>query len=283
MARHAPHGKCIFLPSRSPPRNVDKSLKGFQTILRDDLSLFLSRTTYWSRNDREREWSNASNLTKLMTEFRERMARLKKKKKETIVLVDDRSRWTSSSECFCFLCSIFSLVCVYSHVDERVSILAYFFQKTVWTVLFKESLQYEIPYETRSLSSQTFHTPSFGDEDFDIPAIHSHSHQQHQQQQQQPQQQQQQQHQTQQQTQPQHDSMHGYQTQVNLPRETTTTTTTFERGNGNYYPRSNVFWQMMQTGNVQQSSDGLNLDPGGYQQSLYLQQDHSMQQPISVR
>ncbi|XP_006621399.1 TOX high mobility group box family member 3-like isoform X1 [Apis dorsata] len=101
-----------------------------------------------------------------------------------------------------------------------------------------------------AMADQTFHTPSFGDEDFDIPAIHSHSHQQHQQQQQQPQQQQQ--HQTQQQTQPQHDPMHGYQT------------------------------QMMQTGNVQQSSDGLNLDPGGYQQSLYLQQDHSMQQPISV-
>lgn len=70
---------------------------------------------------------------------------------------------------------------------------------------------------THSFSSQTFHTPSFGDEDFDIPAIHSHSHQQHQQQQQQPQQQQQ--HQTQQQTQPQHDPMHGYQTQVNSPRD----------------------------------------------------------------
>lgn len=39
---------------------------------------------------------------------------------------------------------------------------------------------------------QTFHTPSFGDEDFDIPTIHPHSHQQ-----------QQQQHQ-------QHDSMQGY-------------------------------------------------------------------------
>jgi len=25
---------------------------------------------------------------------------------------------------------------------------------------------------------QTFHTPSFGDEDFDIPTIHPHSHQQ---------------------------------------------------------------------------------------------------------
>lgn len=32
---------------------------------------------------------------------------------------------------------------------------------------------------------QTFHTPSFGDEDFDIPTIHPHSHQQQQQQHQQ--------------------------------------------------------------------------------------------------
>ncbi|XP_076547815.1 TOX high mobility group box family member 4-B isoform X2 [Osmia lignaria lignaria] len=40
--------------------------------------------------------------------------------------------------------------------------------------------------------------------------------------------------------------------------------------------------QMMQPAGVQQSPDGLNLDPGGYQQSLYLQQqDHSIQ-PISV-
>lgn len=42
MARHALHGKCIFLPSCSLLRNVDKSLKGFQTIRRDDLSLSLS-------------------------------------------------------------------------------------------------------------------------------------------------------------------------------------------------------------------------------------------------
>lgn len=82
-----------------------------------------------------------------------------------------------------------------------------------WTVFRSK----RICSTTHSFSSQTFHTPSFGDEDFDIPAIHSHSHQQHQQQQQQPQQQQQ--HQTQQQTQPQHDPMHGYQTQVNSPRD----------------------------------------------------------------
>ncbi|XP_017793160.1 PREDICTED: TOX high mobility group box family member 3-like [Habropoda laboriosa] len=96
------------------------------------------------------------------------------------------------------------------------------------------------------MADQTFHTPSFGDEDFDIPSIHALSHQHQHQQQQQPQQQQQQQ-----QQQPQHDPMHGYQS------------------------------QMMQTGSVQQSPDGLNLDPGGYQQSLYLQQEHSLQ-PISV-
>ena len=51
---------------------------------------------------------------------------------------------------------------------------------------------------------QTFHTPSFGDEDFDIPSMHSHPHQQHQQTQQH------QQHHPQQQ----HDPMHGYQPQV---------------------------------------------------------------------
>ncbi|XP_076634100.1 uncharacterized protein LOC143348113 [Colletes latitarsis] len=93
-----------------------------------------------------------------------------------------------------------------------------------------------------AMADQTFHTPSFGDEDFDIPAIHSHSHQQQQQQRQQ-----------QSQQQSQHDPMHSYQS------------------------------QMIQStgGGIQQSPDGLNLDPGGYQQSLYLQQDHSLQ-PISV-
>ncbi|KAK0076748.1 hypothetical protein PV325_004931, partial [Microctonus aethiopoides] len=49
------------------------------------------------------------------------------------------------------------------------------------------------------IQSVTFHTPSFGDEDFDIPAIHPH--QQHQQ------------HQQQQHHQQQHDPMHGYQSQ----------------------------------------------------------------------
>jgi hypothetical protein len=39
---------------------------------------------------------------------------------------------------------------------------------------------------------------------------------------------------------------------------------------------------MMQGGGMQQSPDGLSLDAGGYQQQLYLQQDHSMQ-PINVR
>lgn len=40
---------------------------------------------------------------------------------------------------------------------------------------------------------------------------------------------------------------------------------------------------MMQgTGGMQQSPDGMNLDPGGYQQPLYLQQEHAMQ-PINVR
>lgn len=39
---------------------------------------------------------------------------------------------------------------------------------------------------------------------------------------------------------------------------------------------------MMQGGGMQQSSDaGLGLDAGGYQQQLYLQQEHPMQ-PISV-
>ena len=85
------------------------------------------------------------------------------------------------------------------------------------------------------MSDQTFHTPSFGDEDFDIPTIHPHSHQQ-----------QQQQHQ-------QHDSMQGY----GQP-------------------------QMMQGNGMQQSPDNLNLDASGYQQQLYLQQEHSMQ-PINVR
>ncbi|XP_043469030.1 TOX high mobility group box family member 3-like isoform X2 [Leptopilina heterotoma] len=87
-----------------------------------------------------------------------------------------------------------------------------------------------------NMTDQTFHTPSFGDEDFDIPSIHTHSHQQHQQQQQHHQQ---------------HDPMHAYQS------------------------------QMMPSGGMQQSPDGLSLDPGGYQQPLYLQQEHSMQ-PISV-
>lgn len=40
--------------------------------------------------------------------------------------------------------------------------------------------------------------------------------------------------------------------------------------------------QMMQGNGMQQSPDGLSLDAGGYQQQLYLQQEHSMQ-PISVR
>ena len=39
---------------------------------------------------------------------------------------------------------------------------------------------------------------------------------------------------------------------------------------------------MMSSGGMQQSPDGLSLDSGGYQQSLYLQQEHSMQ-PINVR
>ncbi|KAG8037756.1 hypothetical protein G9C98_005967 [Cotesia typhae] len=39
---------------------------------------------------------------------------------------------------------------------------------------------------------------------------------------------------------------------------------------------------MMQGGGMQQSPDGLSLDSGGYQQPLYLQQEHSMQ-PINVR
>ncbi|XP_063974857.1 TOX high mobility group box family member 3-like isoform X2 [Diachasmimorpha longicaudata] len=85
-----------------------------------------------------------------------------------------------------------------------------------------------------NMADQTFHTPSFGDEDFDIPAIHPHQqHQQHHQQQQQ------------------HDPMRGYQS------------------------------QMMQGGGMQQSPDALSLDPGGYQQPLYLQQEHTMQ-PINV-
>lgn len=40
--------------------------------------------------------------------------------------------------------------------------------------------------------------------------------------------------------------------------------------------------QMMQGSGMQQSPDGLSLDAGGYQQQLYLQQEHSMQ-PINVR
>lgn len=116
MARHAPHGKCIFLPSRSPPRNVDKSLKGFQTILRDDLSL--SRTTYWSRNDREREWSNASNLTKLMTEFRERMARLKKKKKKRLFWLTIVRAERVRANAFAFYALYFrSSVCIHTSTN----------------------------------------------------------------------------------------------------------------------------------------------------------------------
>lgn len=116
MARHAPHGKCIFLPSRSPPRNVDKSLKGFQTILRDDLSL--SRTTYWSRNDREREWSNASNLTKLMTEFRERMARLKKKKKKRLFWLTIVRAERVRANAFAFYALYFrSSVCIHTSAN----------------------------------------------------------------------------------------------------------------------------------------------------------------------
>lgn len=38
----------------------------------------------------------------------------------------------------------------------------------------------------------------------------------------------------------------------------------------------------MQGGGMQQSPDGLSLDPGGYQQPLYLQDQHTMQQ-INVR
>ncbi|XP_011347860.2 TOX high mobility group box family member 3 isoform X2 [Ooceraea biroi] len=95
---------------------------------------------------------------------------------------------------------------------------------------------HQAPYhhDGYNMSDQTFHTPSFGDEDFDIPAIHPHSHQQ-----------QQQHHQ-------QHDSMQAY----GQP-------------------------QMMQASGMQQSPDGLSLDAGGYQQQLYLQQEHPMQ-PINV-
>ncbi|KAI4501370.1 hypothetical protein M0802_003743 [Mischocyttarus mexicanus] len=39
---------------------------------------------------------------------------------------------------------------------------------------------------------------------------------------------------------------------------------------------------MIQSAGMQQSPDGLSLDPGGYQQPLYLQQEHSMQ-AINVR
>jgi hypothetical protein len=39
---------------------------------------------------------------------------------------------------------------------------------------------------------------------------------------------------------------------------------------------------MMSGAGMQQSPDGLSLDPGGYQQSLYLQQEHPMQS-INVR
>ncbi|XP_018306246.1 TOX high mobility group box family member 3 isoform X1 [Mycetomoellerius zeteki] len=84
-------------------------------------------------------------------------------------------------------------------------------------------------HDSYNMSDQTFHTPSFGDEDFDIPTIHPQSHQQ------------QQHHQ-------QHDSMQAY----GQP-------------------------QMIQGSSMQQSSDGLNLDTNGYQQQLYLQQEHSMQ------
>lgn len=38
----------------------------------------------------------------------------------------------------------------------------------------------------------------------------------------------------------------------------------------------------MQGNGMQQSPDNLNLDANGYQQQLYLQQEHSMQQ-INVR
>ncbi|EGI66617.1 hypothetical protein G5I_04859 [Acromyrmex echinatior] len=43
----------------------------------------------------------------------------------------------------------------------------------------------------------------------------------------------------------------------------------------------NDLTEMIQS-SMQQSSDGLNLDTNGYQQQLYLQQEHSMQ-PINVR
>ncbi|XP_011879202.1 PREDICTED: TOX high mobility group box family member 3-like isoform X2 [Vollenhovia emeryi] len=94
---------------------------------------------------------------------------------------------------------------------------------------------HQTPYhhDSYNMSDQTFHTPSFGDEDFDIPTIHPHSHQQ-----------QQQHHQ-------QHDTMQAYQPQI------------------------------MQGSGMQQSPDGLSLDASGYQQQLYLQQEHSMQ-PINV-
>ncbi|OXU25444.1 hypothetical protein TSAR_011428 [Trichomalopsis sarcophagae] len=59
------------------------------------------------------------------------------------------------------------------------------------------------------LQTLTFHTPSFGDEDFDIPTMHTHPHQQHQQ--------------SQQHHQPQqpHDPMghHAYQSQDSVPNE----------------------------------------------------------------
>lgn len=64
----------------------------------------------------------------------------------------------------------------------------------------KKSMKFVLWCKLKLLLLQTFHTPSFGDEDFDIPAIHPHQHQQ--------------QHQQQQHHQQQHDPMHGYQSQV---------------------------------------------------------------------
>lgn len=44
-----------------------------------------------------------------------------------------------------------------------------------------------------------------------------------------------------------------------------------------HYLLNNYIIQMIQSSSMQQSSDGLNLDTNGYQQQLYLQQEHSMQ------
>lgn len=151
---------------------------------------------YWSKNDRKRERSNARPCIKLIQISNEK----KKDSFDSSERIDRRS----------FTVNEFHVVRYCSYCSHNASRRTCFHS---WTVFCSK----RICSTTHSFSSQTFHTPSFGDEDFDIPAIHSHSHQQHQQQQQQPQQQQQ--HQTQQQTQPQHDPMHGYQTQVNSPRD----------------------------------------------------------------